>query len=79
MRDRFILKNRLKVARAERDLTQEQLAVLAGVTRQTIGSIESGQYCPSTKLALVLAQMLGKQVEDIFVLKEAHDEPHREP
>jgi putative transcriptional regulator len=78
MRDRFILENRLKVARAEMDLTQEQLATLAGVTRQTIGSIESGQYCPSTKLAFILAKMLGKQVEDIFLLKEAHDDEERE-
>ena len=74
MRDRFILENRLKVARAERDLTQEQLATLAGVTRQTIGSIESGQYCPSTKLALMLAKRLDKRVEDLFFLKEANDE-----
>ena len=74
MRDRFILENRLKVARAERDLTQEQLATLAGVTRQTIGSIESGQYCQSTKLALMLAKRLDKRVEDLFFLKEANDE-----
>jgi putative transcriptional regulator len=74
MRDGFTLENRLRVARAERDLTQEQLAALAGVTRQTIGSIESGQYCPTTKLALMLARTLGKEVEELFFLKEANSE-----
>jgi putative transcriptional regulator len=64
------LKNRLKVARAERDLSQEQLAVLAGVTRQTISSIENCQYNPSTLLALILALRLGKRVDDLFYLEE---------
>lgn len=65
------LRTRLKVARAERDLTQEQLAALAHVTRQTISSIETGQYCPTTRLALVLARVLGKRVEDLFYLEES--------
>jgi putative transcriptional regulator len=64
------LKNRLKVARAEKNLSQEQLAVLAGVTRQTISSIETGQYCPTAKLALILAQVLNKKFEDLFYLEE---------
>ena len=63
------LENRLKVARAERGLSQEQLADLAGVTRQTISSIETGQYCPSALLAFQLAQRLGKRVDELFVLK----------
>ncbi len=66
----FRLGNRLKVARAERDLSQEQLAALAGVTRQTIGSIEKGQFNPSALLALVLARRLDKRVEDLFFLEE---------
>ncbi len=66
----FVFKTRLKVARAERDLTQEQLAALAAVTRQTISSIETGQYCPTTRLALVLAKVLGKRVEELFYLEE---------
>jgi putative transcriptional regulator len=66
----FRLCNRLKVARAEKNLSQEQLAVLAGVTRQTISSIETGQYNPSTLLALLLARHLDKRVEDLFVLEE---------
>ena len=63
-------KNRLKVARAERNLSQDELAKLAGVTRQTVGSIESGQYCPSAKLALILAMKLSKKVEELFYLEE---------
>jgi putative transcriptional regulator len=66
---KFRLCNRLKVARAERDLSQGQLAELAGVTRQTISSIETGQYNPSALLALVLARRLGKAVEDLFYLE----------
>jgi putative transcriptional regulator len=65
------LGNRLKVARAEKDLSQEDLARLSGVTRQTICSIETGQYCPSALLAFVLASKLGKPVEELFYLKDA--------
>jgi putative transcriptional regulator len=67
---KFRLGNRLKVARAEKNLSQEQLAVLAGVTRQTISSIETGQYNPSGLLALLLARRLDKRVEDLFYLEE---------
>jgi putative transcriptional regulator len=66
---KFRLRNRLKVARAEKDLSQEQLAALTGVTRQTISSIETGQYNPSALLALVLARKLGKAVEELFYLE----------
>jgi putative transcriptional regulator len=66
----FRLCNRLKVARAEKSLSQEQLALLAGVTRQTISSIETGQYNPSALLALTLARRLDKRVEDLFSLEE---------
>jgi putative transcriptional regulator len=66
----FRLGNRLKVARAEKSLSQEQLAVLVGVTRQTICSIETGQYNPSALLALLLAQRLEKRVEELFMLEE---------
>lgn len=64
------MRNRLKVARAERDLSQEQLARLAGVTRQTVCAIEKGQYNPSTLLALTLARQLGKRVDELFYLEE---------
>ena len=60
------LRNRLRVARAERELSQEGLAKLAGVSRQTISSIETGQYCPSTLLAFRLAGVLGARIDDLF-------------
>jgi len=62
------LRNRLKVARAERNLSQEELARLVGVTRQTISSIETGQYCPSALLAFQLAKKLEKPVDELFFL-----------
>jgi putative transcriptional regulator len=62
------LQNRLRVARAEQELSQAQLADMAGVTRQTISSIETGQYVPSALLAFVLARCLGKPVEELFQL-----------
>jgi DNA-binding XRE family transcriptional regulator len=61
-----VLRNRLRVVRAERDLSQEVLARLAGVSRQTISSIETGQYCPSTLLAFRLARGLGVRVDELF-------------
>ncbi|MBC3886902.1 helix-turn-helix domain-containing protein [Acetobacterium paludosum] len=70
MNDNIKLKNRLKVSRAEINISQEQLAKLAGVSRPTIGSIETGQYCPTTKLSLILSKCLQKKVEDLFYLKE---------
>jgi putative transcriptional regulator len=63
------LSNRLKVARAEKNFSQEELASLAGVTRQTISSIETGQYCPSAMLAFVLSKRLGKRVDELFFLE----------
>ena len=64
------MKNRLKVARAEKDLTQEELAQRIGVSRQSINAIESGRYVPSTVLALKMAQVFGKPVEEFFMLDE---------
>jgi len=63
------LLNRLRVARAEQDLSQERLARAAGVSRQTISSIETGQYCPSTLLAFRLARVLGVRVDALFWLE----------
>jgi len=63
------LGNRLKVARAEKNLSQEDLAQLAGVTRQTISSIETGQYCPSALLAFLLSRQLDKRVDELFFLE----------
>ncbi len=66
---KFRLGNRLKVARAEKNISQEQLADLAGVSRQTISSIETHQYTPSALLAFLLAKKLEKPVEDLFFLE----------
>jgi putative transcriptional regulator len=63
------LGNRLKVARAERGLSQEELAALVGVTRQTISAIETRQYCPSALLAFLLAKQFGKRVDELFFLE----------
>lgn len=67
------LATRLRVARAEVDLSQEQLGRAVGVSRQTISSIETGQYCPSTLLALRLAHALGEPVERLFWLEGETD------
>ena len=66
MDDQLVLKNRLKVARAEKNLSQGDLAKLVGVSRQTISSIETGQFNPTAKLALVLCIALDKKFEDLF-------------
>ena len=66
MDDQLILKNRLMVARAEKNLSQTQLAELVGVSRNTISSIETGQFNPTAKLALVLCIALDKKFEDLF-------------
>ena len=66
MDGQLILKNRLKVARAERGLSQTQLAELVGVSRNTISSIETGQFNPTAKLALVLCIALDKKFEELF-------------
>jgi putative transcriptional regulator len=64
------MKNRLKVERAEQNLSQADLADRIGVSRQTINSIETGRYIPSTVLALKLAQVFGRSVEQVFKLEE---------
>ena len=66
MDDKLILKNRLKEIRAEKGLSQAQLAELVGVSRNTISSIETGQFNPTAKLALVLCIALEKKFEGIF-------------
>lgn len=66
MDDALILKNRLKEIRAEKNISQTQLAELVGVSRNTISSIETGQFNPTAKLALVLCIALDKKFEDIF-------------
>ena len=78
MNENIILKNRLKVARAENDLSQEGLASLVGVTRQTISSIETGQYCPTAKLALLISKALNKKFEELFYFEEVDNDVSKE-
>lgn len=66
----IILENHLKVARAEKSLNQTQLAKLVGVSRQTISNIETGEFVPSAKLALLLYLALDKKFEALFYFKE---------
>jgi putative transcriptional regulator len=73
------LGTRLRVGRAERGLSQEQLAAAARVSRQTISSIETGQYCPSTVLSLRLAHILAMRFEDLFWLEGEPDEASSRP
>lgn len=68
MKDGLTLKNRLKEARSEKNLSQAQLAELAGVSRNTISSIETGQFNPTAKLALILSIALDKKFEELFYL-----------
>ena len=67
-----VIKNKVKLARVEKDLTQEELAERVGVTRQTIGLIEAGNYNPTIKLCLLLSQVLGKSLDDIFWMEEEY-------
>lgn len=65
-KNELILCNRLKEARAEQNLSQSQLAEMVGVSRNTISSIETGQFNPTAKLALILCIALDKKFEDLF-------------
>lgn len=64
------LRNHLKTYWAELGVNQQELAQMAGVSRQTISLIERGDYSPSVTLALTLARICGVRVEDIFSLEE---------
>ena len=70
MKNDLVLKNRLKVARAEKRISQAELANIIGVSRNTISSIETGQFCPTAKLALILCVALDKRFEDLFYFDE---------
>lgn len=64
------MKNKLKIERAIKDITQEKLAKMIGVSRQTVNSIEKGRYIPSTTLALKISEVFEKTVNEIFELEE---------
>ncbi|HTK20373.1 MAG TPA: helix-turn-helix transcriptional regulator [Mucilaginibacter sp.] len=64
------MKNTIRVERAIKDMTQADLAEAVGVSRQTINTIESNKYVPSTVLALKIARVFSKPLEEIFTLEE---------
>lgn len=64
------MNNRIKVERAIKNITQEQLAELVSVTRQTINAIELKKFVPSTVLALKICRVFNKSVEEVFILEE---------
>ena len=66
MDDKLTLKNNLKMARGEKGMSQQQLADMVGVSRNTISSIEVGQFNPTAKLALILCIALDKKFEELF-------------
>ena len=66
------LQNKLRVARAEKKISQGELADMVGVSRQTISSIENNQFCPSAKLALLLCIALDKRFEELFSVSYTH-------
>ena len=62
----LVLKNRIKEVRMEKGLSQAELAEMVGVSRNSISSIETGQYSPTAKLALILSLALEKKFEELF-------------
>jgi putative transcriptional regulator len=72
------MKNRIRVLRAEREMTQEELAELVGVTRNTIISIEKDKYCPSLKLGYRIARIFGVGIDNVFTYEENKDGPSGE-
>ena len=69
------MKNRIRVLRAEHEMTQEQLAELVGVTRNTIISMEKNKYCPSLKLAYRISRIFSVGIDDVFTYEEEIDGP----
>ncbi len=66
MENEPLLKNRLRIARAEKNISQDELAKLIGASRQTISAIETGLFNPSAKLALIICIALDKKFEELF-------------
>ena len=66
MKSELVLKNKLKEVRKEKNMSQQELADMVGVSRNTISSLETGQYEPTAKLALVLAVALDMKFEELF-------------
>lgn len=71
MKTELVLKNRLKEIRTEKKLSQQELADLIGVSRNSISSLETGQYEPSAKLAYILCIALEKKFEELFYFEKS--------
>ena len=71
---------RIKVARAEKDMTQKALAEAVGISRQTMNAIEQGEYNPTIRLCRAISRVLGKSLDDLFGEEDAYDEekPHEQ-
>ena len=70
MRCYYMKNKKMKIARMEKDMNQQQLADAVGVTRQTIGMIESGNYNPTLNLCIAICRVLGKTLDELFWSKE---------
>jgi putative transcriptional regulator len=68
---------RIKLARVEMDLSQQELAEAVGVTRQTIGMIEAGKFNPSIRLCIAICHALGKTLNDLFWMNEGEEQDEK--
>ena len=68
-----ILKTRMHELRKEKNIQQSELAEMVGVRRETIGKLENGKYDPSLKLAMDIAKVFGKSVEEVFMFEEEEE------
>lgn len=68
-----VLKTRMHEFRKEKNIQQAELAELVGVRRETIGKLENGKYNPSLKLAMDIAKVFGRTVEEVFIFEESED------
>ena len=73
------MKTRLRVLRAEREWSQAELAQRVGVARQTICAIETGKYHPKLRLAFKIAQLFGRQIEELFLYDTSPTDGTRQP
>lgn len=78
MEQELIFKNRIRMWRAEKRISQGELAELVGVSRQTISSVENLQFCPSARLALLICVALEKSFEEVFYFDLEQAVPHKQ-
>lgn len=76
LKAKLVLLNQLHVLRAEKKITQQELADLIGVTRATVNALEKGNYNPSLELAFRLSLFFGKNIQDIFTVEGEEHETH---